>query len=603
MNKRIRQISKDSFFEHTSDGIVIVDMNACVLQVNRAFEKMHGWTKEEIIGKTLPMVPVFLLNEAMKNQQKVLAGEEVSGVETYLLRKDGSMFQASVTLSPIKNNKEQIIALVGVERDITDQKLSEQKLQESEQRYRQLIDVSPEPIIVYTDFVITFVNEAAVKLVGAVGKEQILGNSFFDFIHPDYLKALMVQVEQLFVDGKPSQSIEKKILRLDRQVIDVEVTAIPIHYLGKPSIQLLCRDITDRKKAEEALRENEKQYRRVIKLLPEPIIVHNNETILYINDAGVKLLGAETRNEIIDKSLFDFIHPDYHTCVRERLRSIFLTNDHLEFSHTKLITLDNTCIDSEGSSIYVYKYLGTPVVLTVFRDLTERIQTEELIRRSEKLSVVGQLAAGIAHEIRNPLTSLKGFAQLIKKQENPHTLKYIDIMLKELDRINFIVSEFMLIAKPNQDDFQDKWIPGIIEDVVSLLESQAILSNVGIQIDNETDAISTVLCDENQIKQVFINLLKNAIEAMSGGGTIHIIIRQFDSHQIRVRIVDHGIGIPDQIIAKIGEPFLTTKENGTGLGLMVCYRIIEAHKGTMIIKSKEGHGTTIDIDLPLKVKT
>ncbi|WP_433944898.1 ATP-binding protein [Paenibacillus sp. SN-8-1] len=232
----------------------------------------------------------------------------------------------------------------------------------------------------------------------------------------------------------------------------------------------------------------------------------------------------------------------------------------------------------------------------ISRDMTERNKMEELLRRSEKLTTVGQLAAGVAHEIRNPLTTLKGFLQLqlqTKKLNSQHT----DLMLSELDRINLIVSEFLILAKPQAVHFQVKDIRYILGDVISLLDSQAHLHSIEFSMNFSVEAL-LVHCEENQLKQVFINLLKNAMEAMPDGGTIHMETWRREPDSVMIRIIDEGEGISKEALAKLGEPFFTNKESGTGLGLMISQRIIESHKGTMDIESELGRGTTVTVALP-----
>ncbi|USB33350.1 ATP-binding protein [Paenibacillus sp. YPG26] len=233
----------------------------------------------------------------------------------------------------------------------------------------------------------------------------------------------------------------------------------------------------------------------------------------------------------------------------------------------------------------------------ISRDMTERNKMEELLRRSEKLTTVGQLAAGVAHEIRNPLTTLKGFLQLqlqTKKLNTQHT----DLMLSELDRINLIVSEFLILAKPQAVHFQVKDIRYILGDVISLLDSQAHLHSIEFSTDFSAEAL-LVHCEENQLKQVFINLLKNAMEAMPNGGIIHMQTWRKEPDRVMIRIRDEGVGISKATLAKLGEPFFTNKETGTGLGLMVSQRIIETHRGIMEIESELDKGTTVTVALPV----
>ncbi|NOU95965.1 PAS domain S-box protein [Paenibacillus sp. LMG 31456] len=236
-------------------------------------------------------------------------------------------------------------------------------------------------------------------------------------------------------------------------------------------------------------------------------------------------------------------------------------------------------------------------VASITRNITTRKQTEEVLRRSEKLSLIGQLAAGVAHEIRNPLTTLKGFVQLQKQLKGPLKESYLDIMLTELDRINFIVGEFLVLAKPQATHFQLADIRDILKDMGMLLELQAILNNVEIDL-QFAEEVPLIHCEVNQLKQVFINVLKNAIEAMPDSGKIIIELFSPNSDHVVIRVTDQGCGIPEEYLKRVGEPFFTIKENGNGLGIMVTQRIINNHKGSITIQSTPGEGTCVEIILP-----
>ncbi|GAE09267.1 HAMP domain-containing sensor histidine kinase [Paenibacillus sp. JCM 10914] len=235
-------------------------------------------------------------------------------------------------------------------------------------------------------------------------------------------------------------------------------------------------------------------------------------------------------------------------------------------------------------------------MISVSRDVTERNRIEELLRRSEKLNTVGQLAAGVAHEIRNPLTTLRGFLQL-QGQTHQINLDHIHLMLSELDRINLIVSEFLILAKPQAIRFQVRDVRMILGDVISFLDSQAHLYGIEFKLNFNSEP-TLVHCEENQLKQVFINLLKNAIEAMPDGGVIHIELALTQMEEVEIIIQDEGQGIPDELMPHLGEPFITNKETGTGLGLMVSQRIIQGHRGMMDIQSQVDVGTKVRMILP-----
>lgn len=235
-------------------------------------------------------------------------------------------------------------------------------------------------------------------------------------------------------------------------------------------------------------------------------------------------------------------------------------------------------------------------LVTIGRDITQQKNAETMLLQKEKLSVVGELAAGIAHEIRNPLTSIKGFVQLMKESDHSSTNRY-DIILSELDRINQIVGELLVLSKPQSVIHKPFNINDMIKYVVNLTSHEALMYNVQLTVRDQVQDTS-INGDINQLIQVFINILKNSIDAMPKGGNIIFTAEKING-DVEFRIEDTGVGIPEERLERIGEPFFTLKEKGMGLGLTVSNKIIHEHKGTMEIKSEVGKGTKVTVKIPV----
>jgi two-component system sporulation sensor kinase A len=474
----------ESFISHNLDAIIISDLKGHILQANKAYEEMLGWSIQEIKGQTLPCVPDFLIDRAFETISKIISGESIiTNWETVRQRKDESLIDVSVTLSPILDSKGKVISLSAVYRDISERKQVErelhqlhQQLRESEKKYRVLFEQSPD----------------AVYLV------------------------------ELNEDRHPTRLLEVNPVGCERFGYSRE------ELISVPFIEIDCQSST--------------MFKRTVGKIKE-----GKYSFTLQDEFVFKKTGKKINNEF---------------------------------------------------SVRVFNLYEKEVFLLISRDITERLKTEELLRKSEKLAVVGQLATAIAHEVNNPLTAMKGFMQLLKSTENETGQHYIDVVLSEMDRIEGITNEFIAVAKPQAVKVQPNDLHMLVGQVIMLLQPRAMMNNVQIIAKFESD-IPLIPCEGNQIKQVVINILKNAIEAMPMGGDILVQIDKPDDHQVRIRFIDQGCGISKERIPYLGEPFYSIKEEGIGLGLMICYKIIETHQGKIVIESEVNKGTTVDVILPI----
>jgi PAS domain S-box-containing protein len=358
----------------------------------------------------------------------------------------------------------------------------------------------------------------------------------------------------------------------------------------------LLREINEKEAAMLKLEESEEKYRQLTEESPMAILVKKDhcDTYSFINQTGVQLFKANSKEEVLNQPIKKLIHPgDY-----DRIEKLKEEREKGQYTlEARLVCLNGEVIDAEVKSIPLI-YQGEQALHLMIRDITELKRSREFMQQSEKLTVVGELAAGIAHEIRNPLTSLKGFTQLLGNQMDCNH-EYMDIMITEIDRINTIVSELLLLAKPGKLEFKQINLGEILENIITLMSAQANLYGVNIKLECSKPLNECYIFGiEDKIKQVFINIVKNAIESMENGGEVMIKVME-GANNFEIKFIDGGCGIPRELLSKLGQPFFTTKDRGTGLGLMVCYSIIESHHGTMLIDSASGQGTTVSVTLPL----
>lgn len=348
------------------------------------------------------------------------------------------------------------------------------------------------------------------------------------------------------------------------------------------------------------LEEEEERWSTLIHYMPDYVCFKDGQGRWQkVNDFGLKLYHLENvdyygKTDIELGELSPFFKNNFNDCY---------SSDEMAWKQRKLLRVEETFAVPSGE-IKSFDVLKIPLfypngdrkgLLAIGRDISQQRTAESMLLKSEKLSVVGELAAGIAHEIRNPLTSIKGLTQLMHESQNV-TDEYVKVMISEIDRINQIASELLALSKPQSRKHNQVSLTDIIRYVMNIMEPEALLR--GVELEFNDAQYCQIEGDRNGLIQVFINLLKNAMDAMPSGGVIKISSK-VEGNKATVSITDQGIGIPPERLEKIGEPFFTLKEKGMGLGLTISHKIIQEHKGTIDFQSTENIGTKVTMTFPL----
>lgn len=588
----------DALVQNLPDGIV-VHSDFRILFANDAAVRMLGATSiDELLGQSIfPFTHPDYMYQLDAKIYQFLQGGRTKSVFRKFIRLDGGIVETEVHAVPVTFYGKPAIQLII--RDMSEWIRMKETLHEKDDLYKTLVEHVVAGVFVEQNGVLVYLNPYLIDMLGYL-PEEMIGRELKDFVDEDDLQALRKSCVSENDNAQNQFPFRMNGRHKDGSTIYLEGNSSVITFDGQEAILCTVQDVTMKHERETMLLQNAKLYQRIIMCIPEPIVITHGENVIYANRHAMELFGIADESRFIGRSLFDYIHEHDREHVKEKLSWTMSMDEPTSFSEAKVVLSNGRVMEVEASNIRIDNYMGKRVVLSVIRDLTERKRSEERILRSEKLSVIGQLAAGVAHEIRNPLTALKGFTQLLRSKYRDNTT-YFQIMENELDRINLIVNEFMTLAKPHFSPFQPGNIRTILQSVVSILDTQAILMKVEIVYCPQGE-LPLTSCNENQLKQVFVNLIKNAMEAMPSGGKVEVTAEALDAitgQAIHIRIRDEGQGIPEDLIARLGEPFVTTKEKGTGLGLMVCTRIIEAHHGTMHIHSAPDEGTTVDITLPI----
>ncbi|MCL6597773.1 MAG: PAS domain-containing protein [Alicyclobacillus macrosporangiidus] len=373
--------------------------------------------------------------------------------------------------------------------------------------------------------------------------------------------------------------------------------ATAISLLGAGLAWSVAREIRARHRTEQVLRQTYRNLEHAQRVAGIGSwtwdILSNRHTW---SDETLRIYGlSEKEFTGTDDAFFRLVHPDDQGHIRDLVRR--LQQHGRGEGEFRIVRPDGAerilwwraevASDSAG--------LPTCVVGTV-QDITDRKRTEDLLVKSEKLATVGELAVSIAHEIRNPLTTLKGFLQLLPNTPAEAHGQYVSIMLDELSRIEVTLNELLLLARPQKAEYAPVDVAGVIRRAIALLEPLAIHQGVRV-ITHLTPATPPVWGLAHRMEQALVNVFKNGIEAMPDGGRLAIRLWTSGGH-VWVSCTDEGVGMPKERVSKLGEPVYSTKEKGTGLGLVVTYKIVEMHRGRIHVDSTPGHGTTVTICFP-----
>jgi two-component system sporulation sensor kinase A len=475
---------------------------------------------------------------------------------------------------------------------IDERKRAEEALRESQERFERFAMVTHEGILMHENPKVVDANPALADMLG-YKVEEMIGRPGFDFISPESHPV----AREHMVTGSP-QPYEVLALRKDGSVFPVELRGETFTYKGRTLRVMSVRDLTWHKAAERILTESEERYRRLVELAPDAVVVHSSGQILYVNPAGLSLFGGEGR-DLREFNLADFLHPDTREAVLERVQRIQETNQPSEWMEQKLIRLDGEEFVGETKGT-PFLFKGIPAVLTIVRDVTERRKSQQTLLRYERLAAVGKVIAAIAHEVRNPLAVLSGMIQLLnaKMEGRKEYSQELKTILSQAERLRFFMNDILDYSKELEIKRDAVDVGELLEESLTATQAQVGPRADRIEVElSHAKKAAPVQVDRDRLEQVLVNLLTNAYQAVGEKGKLKVGVKQTKT-DTRWIVEDDGPGIPDADLNHLFEPFFTTKKGGSGLGLPISQKIVEAHGGKIEVERLRPHGTRFTVVIP-----
>jgi PAS domain S-box-containing protein len=665
-----------SLIDNSADAIITSDTNGIVTSWSKGAEKIYGYTEDEVLGKFLPMVPPFLIEEEKKFIEKILQKETIRNIETIRQTKDEKLIEVSLTLSPILDSSGEVVGISGISRDISEKKIIERELIRKNQELSRLffinsvvrstLDLDRLLRIILTvvtmgdgfgfNRAVLFLIDEHSVLKGVIG----VGPSNLEEARNIWLsmegRSLETIIEEIEVSplrrdsylDKLIQNIniglegdciccrcikEKKPFNIPDAKTDPRVKPLIIQLLGTNAfgvVPLISRDkvigliwvdnlFTGMPIRDEDLQflmeftshiapaiENAKLFENVSRVESElesifesiaDMVFYTDKdfTIKRINHAVADRIG-KPEEEIIGRKCYEVFHgkdKPWEMC--PQLKTINSKKPGIEefedpYLGGTFVLSSSPLFDSSGN------FIG---IVHISRDITEIHTLREKITQSERLAVLGELAATVAHEIKKPLVSIGGFARRLEKKFTGDASEYARIIINEVNRLENILKEILGLAKVSKLIKSSININELVNDVVNFITPEIEIDERENKLIKELSAppIMTII-DRDRVKEAILNLITNANDA-TDHGTVTIKTRREDNEAV-IEISDTGCGIKEEALKNIFNPFFTTKSHGTGLGLAITRRIIEEHNGKIEAESEYGHGTTFKVFLPLE---
>ena len=620
-------MNREDLLVLSKETIFSINLNGIVTEWSLIAQEFYGYSPEEIIGTSISLIPEKLFEEILKNKEKIIKGDKVSNLKSKRMLQDGNLLEITLSLALKNSPQESSPKISCIIEEISPAKIfengkptislkSKDKVDKNFVRIKKTFlgtgDYLENLIADFPD--ILFITEKN-------GKVLFFSRSVRDnlgFFQEDILEA---NVEKFFINNDNNeehlienlrekgyiQEKETNLLNKNNKKIPVILTASTLlSKAGKAmGFSLIAKDLTEKLQKEEEIKYLRSYLDYTIEGIEDAVItVDFGKTILFWNRGAEKMFGIpaqEAKGKKIWSLFHDQVIEELSTNLTEEKMIERNSSYNTEF---KMKSQPGSFFPAILSVSLLKDNSGNPIIGYVFviKDITEIKRLEQQLLHSEKLASLGSMISGITHELNNKLGPVLGYSQLLKqaqlKEEELEMVNKIELSALGAKKV---IGSLLGFSKQNKPELNLIDINNTIKKVISLLKYKFESSNLRLETDLQ-DEMSLTMADENQMEQVFLNILNNSIQAIENKVGI-ISIRSFKKGEtIFIQFTDNGLGIKEENLKRIFDPFFTTKQQGkgTGLGLSVCYGIIQNHNGKIYADSIEGEKTTFTIELPVK---
>ena len=598
-----------------------------ILSVNPAFEKQTIYKTDQVLGKKATDVYEMSTEYIREWWQSHSQIQTSTHTEMY---HEPSQRWFHITTTPIEEKRFATIFI-----DVTENKLAEMALRESDEKYRLLVDQAPYGIAIHQGGQVVFVNQACVTLMLAENEAELLGKPIVSFIAPENRAATGARIARMLQGEVGLYPIEDRYVRMDGSAIPVEVIAAPFIFNGQPAIQIIAQDISKRKNAEEAVQLSEARYRSLVETQAD-IIARSDllGNLSFVNDSFCRVFGI-LRDQTLGMDFRKTVFPEDLSIITEAMQAI-QQPPHRKYIEMRNITTegirwfgwDNSAVLDEHGKIIEFQGVG--------HDVTERKQAEQKLRninaeleqrvaqRTAELNQTNieleqanrtkdEFLANMSHELRTPLNSILGLSEsLLEQRRDPlseHQQRSLKIIESSGSHLLELINDILDLSKIEAGKFD--YHPQIIEvdDLcrasLTFVKEQAIRKSIMINYQPET-VVSKIYADPRRLKQILVNLLTNAVKFTPNQGHVTLQIHDdVEQDRIEFSIIDTGIGIAPEDLQSLFVPFsqvdsgLTREYEGTGLGLALVQKLTDLHGGSVYVESEVGKGSRFTINLPV----